>query len=136
MKSFIRKIDPESEYYFVEGCYILELSNGPQDPDLSIARARVRPGVTTRLHRLNGITERYVILEGTGRVTVNGEAGQTVGPGDVVIIPPLTSQQITNSGKVDLVFLALCTPRFVPEEYEDLEDKKGRAPTSSPESAS
>lgn len=121
MISTIRKVNPQSEYYFVEGCFILELSNSPDDPDLSIARARVRPGVTTRLHWLHGITERYVILEGMGMVSVDGNAPQPVGPGDVVIIPPGCPQQISNAGGMDLVFLALCTPRFVPDAYRDMD---------------
>jgi len=121
MTSTIRKVNPGSEYYFAEGCFILELSNSPGDPALSIARARVRPGVTTRLHRLHGIAERYVIIEGMGSVMVDGHAGEPVGPGDVVIIPPSSPQQIANTGKEDLVFLALCTPRFVPEAYEDID---------------
>jgi mannose-6-phosphate isomerase-like protein (cupin superfamily) len=120
MTSTIRRVKPKSEYYFAEGCYILELSNSPDDPELSIARARVAPGVTTRLHRLHGITERYVILEGMGMVTVDGGAGQPVGPGDVVVISPSSPQQIKNNGRVDLVFLALCTPRFVLDAYEDI----------------
>ena len=90
-------------------------------PAVSIARARVTPGVTTRRHRLAGITERYVILEGNGRVDVSGMTSQPVGPGDVVLIPPGCSQRITNTGRVDLVFLAVCTPRFVPEAYGDLD---------------
>jgi hypothetical protein len=54
---------PESrEYYFDEGCHILEMSNSPDDPEVSIARARVEPGVTTRLHRLTKTTERYIFL--------------------------------------------------------------------------
>jgi mannose-6-phosphate isomerase-like protein (cupin superfamily) len=121
MASTIRKVNPQLEYYFVEGCFILELSNSPDDPDLSIARARVNPGVTTRLHCLHGITERYVILEGMGMVSVDGNAAQPVGPGDVVIIPPESPQQISNTGSVDLVFLALCTPRFVPDAYRPMD---------------
>ena len=125
MTSTIRKVNPRLEYYFAEGCHILELSNSTDDPDLSIARARVRPGVTTRLHCLHGITERYVILEGEGMMVVDANAAQPVGPGDVVIIPPSIPQQITNTGGVDLVFLALCTPRFVPEAYVDIDPGSG-----------
>ncbi len=121
MKPAILKPQTEDEYYFKEGCHILELANGPDDPQLSIARARVAPGVTTRRHCLNGITERYVILQGVGRVEVGGLAVQSVNPGDVVVIPPRSSQRITNTGQVDLVFLAICTPRFVPEAYEELD---------------
>lgn len=124
MKTTIRRMDPTAEYYFEEGCYILELANTPDDPDVSIARARVAPGVTTRLHRLHGITERYVILEGTGMAEVDGQAPQPVGPGDVVTIAPRCSQRITNSGSADLVFLAVCTPRFVHTAYEEIDDER------------
>jgi mannose-6-phosphate isomerase-like protein (cupin superfamily) len=46
---------------------------------------------------------------------------QDVSPGDVVLIPPGCPQRITNSGDEDLVFLAVCTPRFLPDNYEDLD---------------
>jgi mannose-6-phosphate isomerase-like protein (cupin superfamily) len=107
------------EYLFDEGCHITEWWNSPGDGQASIARARVEPGVTTKLHRLNGVTERYVILEGKGRVEVGNLAPEEVGPGDVVVIPPGVSQRITNTGGVDLVFLAICTPRFTPAAYEN-----------------
>lgn len=109
--------DPAAEYDTEERCFILEMSNSPADEELSIARARVEPGVTTAWHRVAGTTERYVILEGQGRVEVEGLAPRTVGVGDVVIIPPRARQRIANTGAVDLRFLALCTPRFRPERY-------------------
>ncbi len=107
------------ERYYREGCFITELCNSADDPDCSIARARVEPGVTTRLHRLAGIVERYVILEGQGRAEVGDLAPADVGPGDVVQIPAGCGQRITNTGESDLIFLAICTPRFRPEAYED-----------------
>ena len=110
-----------SEYWFEEGCYITELANTPDDPDASIARARVLPGATTRWHRLRGTTERYVILEGRGRVEIGDEQPRDVGPGEVVVIAPMCRQRITNAGKTDLVFLAICTPRFRRENYEDVD---------------
>jgi hypothetical protein len=63
MKEKIKKQDLSNEFYTVEKCYITELSNIPDDPDVSIARARVEPGVTTRWHRLKGTTERYFIVK-------------------------------------------------------------------------
>lgn len=113
---------PSAEYWFPEGCHILELSNSPHDPALSIARARVPAGGATRWHRLAGMTERYVVLEGRGRVEVGDLPPREVGPGDVVLIPPGCRQRIANTGPADLVFLALCTPRFTPAAYEDLGD--------------
>jgi hypothetical protein len=64
MKEQIRKYDPNEEYFIEEQCYINELSNISEDNEVSIAQARVPPGVTTHWHRLNGIVERYVIIQG------------------------------------------------------------------------
>jgi mannose-6-phosphate isomerase-like protein (cupin superfamily) len=107
------------EYWFEEGCWILELSNSAEDPEASIARARVPPGGTTKWHRVADTTERYVILEGSGRVEVGEHAPQDVAAGDVVIIPRAERQRIANIGEGDLVFLAICTPRFEPRRYEE-----------------
>lgn len=109
------------EYPTEERCHILELSNSPADGGLSIARARVEPGVTTALHRVVDTVERYVIQSGRGRVEIEGHEPDEVGPDDVVIIPAGATQRITNTGETDLVFLAICTPRFAPECYEHLE---------------
>jgi mannose-6-phosphate isomerase-like protein (cupin superfamily) len=109
------------EFYIAEGCFITELSNTPDDPAVSIARARVPPGITTRWHRVNGTAERYVILEGKGRAEVGELPPQELGPGEVVLIPPSCRQRIANVGQRDLIFLAICTPRFVHEAYEDIE---------------
>ena len=117
MKSRIQKLNATTEYYFNEGCYITELSNTENDPSLSIARARVEPKKTTKWHSLKGITERYVILEGTGKVEVGDLDPQVVNIGDTVIIPPEVRQRITNIGENSLVFLALCTPRFKETAY-------------------
>jgi mannose-6-phosphate isomerase-like protein (cupin superfamily) len=119
VSSLIIHSDTDQEYFFQEGCYILELSNSVADPELSIARARVQQGVTTRRHRLKGITERYVIQEGEGMVEIGDQDAVQVRTGDVVIIPPGEHQRIVNTGSGDLVFLALCTPRFERMAYED-----------------
>nr|WP_321466019.1 cupin domain-containing protein [uncultured Desulfobulbus sp.] len=111
----------DNEYFFEEGCFILELHNTPGDPAVSVARARVRPGETTHWHALAGIHERYLILEGEGMAEIGEAAPFKVGPGDTVQIPPGHRQRISNSGAIDLIFLAVCTPRFVPEAYTDLE---------------
>jgi mannose-6-phosphate isomerase-like protein (cupin superfamily) len=121
MREEIRPIDPAAEFPTAERCYINELANVPDDPAASIARARVPMGVTTRWHRLRDTAERYVIVAGAGRVEVGRLAPRDVGPGDVVLIPPGCRQRITNIGTQDLVFLAVCTPRFRPEAYEDLD---------------
>ena len=121
MKPRVKYFDAAAEYFTPELCHINELANTADDPAASIARARVAPGVTTRWHRLAETAERYVILEGRGKVEIGDVRPHDVGPGDVVLIPPLCRQRITNIGAGDLVFLAICTPRIKVDAYEDLE---------------
>lgn len=117
MKADIINPDLDSEFYTSERCYIVELSNSGDDPDVSIARVRVEPGVTTQWHLLKKPFERYYILEGQGRVEVGEIPPQDVVPGSVVLIPPMCRQRITNTGIGDLLFLAICSPRFEIEDY-------------------
>lgn len=121
MQEKIRRINPDAEVYTPEGCFVNELSNIDADTEASIAQARVPSGKTTRWHRLIGTTERYVILSGEGMVEIGNMVPQRVGPGDVVLIPPDCRQRITNVGSTDLLFLAVCTPRFRPKAYEDID---------------
>lgn len=121
MDARIRKQDPTQEFWTPERCYILESWNEAADPAVSVARARVEPGITTQLHALDGIDERYLVVEGTGLAEIAGEVPTPVAPGDVVFIPAGASQRITNTGGTDLVFYCICTPPFVPDAYIDLE---------------
>ncbi len=120
MQALIKPVQRATEYYFEEGCYITELSNSGDDEEVSIARARVKPGVTTKLHSLTNITERYVILSGIGKVEIGVLFPHDVSVGDVVIIPPQCPQKITNTGTQDLIFLAICTPRFIESAYQEI----------------
>lgn len=105
------------EFKTAEQCFITELLNDESSPDLSIARARVEPGVTTAWHKLTEVTERYLIISGTGRMELEGSEAATVSAGDMVFIPENIPQRITNLGSDDLLFFAICTPRFTPECY-------------------
>jgi mannose-6-phosphate isomerase-like protein (cupin superfamily) len=122
MQEAIKHQNLDNEFYAPEKCYITELSNTPEDPDASIARARVEPGVTTRWHRLIGTVERYYIISGRGRAEIGSLPPQEVSAGDIVLIPALCRQRITNIGSKDLLFLAICTPRFSNDVYEEIED--------------
>lgn len=124
MQPAIYEYDQEKEYFFREGCFINELSNQSEDEALSIARARVRPGEGTHWHRLRDRVERYVILQGVGAVHIGNMTPQDVSAGDVVFIPAGCPQKIFNRGEIDLVFLALCTPRFVADCYIDMRDER------------
>lgn len=113
--------DPNSkEYYFKEGCYIEEWLNSTDEQAMSIARVRVAPNAQTRLHSLRATTERYAILSGQAIVTVAGKSW-SVSVGDIVTIEPEQPQKISNQLNQDLLFLAICTPRFQEPNYRDLE---------------
>ncbi len=107
---------PETEVYTRERCYISELLNSPSHPEVSVARARVRPGVTTELHHL-GVAEWYVIEQGFGMMQVGRNAPFPVGPGAIVAIPQHVLQRIRNTGDTDLIFLCICAPRFTFDCY-------------------
>ena len=119
---FTERFREDKDYFFDEGCYINELLNTAADPQLSVARARVLPGETTRWHKLLGTTERYLIVAGVGSAEVGDEPALELTRGDVLVIPPGVRQRITNTGSEVLEFLALCTPRFEPQAYVDLEN--------------
>ena len=109
------------EFWTDERCFITECLNSEEIEEFSLAIARVRPAVTTQLHCLRDTKEIYIIRKGTGLVLV-GQQEFEITVGDSVIIPANTPQRITNlSNSEDLEFYCHCSPRFVPEAYENLE---------------
>ena len=97
MKGKIIHFQQQAEFFMEEGCHIVEMLQSDTDQEISIARARLEPGKTTRWHCLDSTTERYVILVGQGRVEIGSMPPSKVGTGDVVIIPPGCRQRITPS---------------------------------------
>ena len=107
-----------TEFDTYERCSIIENWNPSEKSEVSIARARVKPGITTQLHYLNNVDEIYLIIEGKGRVEVGDLKPSVVGKGDLVFIPAGVPQRIANIGEIDLIFYCICTPRFIPECYK------------------
>lgn len=119
MQPLVKPLVVDEEFFIAEGCFVIEQASDLEDPDLSIARCRVEPAKSTCWHKLAGVTERYVIQQGAGVVELGDMPPREVRVGDLVIIPAGCRQRITNPGPEDLVFLALCTPRFHPGCYQD-----------------
>jgi mannose-6-phosphate isomerase-like protein (cupin superfamily) len=121
MEPKIIKAKSLSEHFTSERCFIAENYNTKK---VSIARARVKAGVTTKAHHLRTVDEIYLITSGKGKVTVGNLSSTDVEAGDVIFIPAGTSQKITNTCNTDLVFYCICTPRFTDDCYCDEEAEK------------
>jgi mannose-6-phosphate isomerase-like protein (cupin superfamily) len=81
----------------------------------SLAEARLPPGGATQPHYHPRAEEIYYLLEGRGRMQLEGEVRE-VGPGDAIAIPPGQRHQITNIGEGTLCFLCCCAPAY---EHDD-----------------
>lgn len=104
------------EVWTTERCFISEIVNDDTWPAFSLARCRVEPGVTTERHAL-AVLEFYVVEQGQGRMRLGDDPAFDIGPGDTVTIPQHTPQCVANTGETDLVFLCLCSPRFLQDCY-------------------
>ena len=120
LEKYLVRAEESPEFSTGERCYITELCNSESNADASLAIARVEVGVTTQLHSLTATAETYIVIEGTGRMEVDG-LEFAISTGDQVVIPPGISQRVTNIGDADLRFHCLCTPRFLPQCYLNLE---------------
>ncbi len=123
IKTKILTESSQNERYTAERLFITEMWNRVEDPDVSIAKARVKPGVTTALHYLDGIDEKYIVVSGRGLMEVEGLVFTEVSPGDVVVIPANSTQRITNIGQDDMIFYCICTPRFTNACYRAVSDE-------------
>jgi len=112
--------DQSNEFWTEERCFITELMNTPDQPNASLALARVEPGITTQLHALEGLTETYTVRKGKGLAEVNGIVHR-LNCHESLIILAGAAQRITNDGHEDLEFYCLCTPRFLLKSYVNLE---------------
>lgn len=121
MKSQVVSLDLRDEFLTQERCSIIETWNSPHDPNVSIARARVLPGVSTALHYLEGVDERYLIVSGRGIVELENLPPTEVVSGSIVVIPAGVRQRISNVGDDDLIFYCVCTPRYSLACYRGLE---------------
>jgi mannose-6-phosphate isomerase-like protein (cupin superfamily) len=89
----------------------------------SLAEATLQPGRETEEHFHATSEEIYYVLQGAGRMRIEGEVSE-VGPGDGIAILPGRKHKLWNTGEGDLVFLCLCVP---PYEHEDTMITEGSA---------
>ncbi len=78
---------------------------------------RLRPGQASTLHRHFATEELYVLLEGRGRVRVDGETLE-LGPLDSLLVEPESNRQVFNDTEEDALWLIFGAP---PEAANTLE---------------
>ena len=110
----------DKPHWIEEGCFIQEILNHPL-AESSIARARVPIGGKTRWHTVD-VHEWYIVESGKGQVQLDFQDGFAVVKGMNVSIPPNTPQRVINTGKQELIFMCLCTPRFTAACYKSLQE--------------
>lgn len=111
----IRQREEQAPFTTKDGSTIrslLDRSNAPVAMQ-SLAEASLPAGAATDRHHHKVSEEFYYLLEGRGRMEIDGET-RDVGPGDAVLIPAGAWHQITASEP--LRFLCCCAP---PYEHED-----------------
>lgn len=104
-----------------DGCVLREFIHpGKEDLKLrySFAHATVKPGDSTRPHKLK-TSEVYYILEGAGEMNIDNEQ-KKVQSGHLIYIPPDAMQFIKNIGDKDLKFICIVDPAWRPEDEEIL----------------
>ncbi|MFH1506770.1 MAG: cupin domain-containing protein [archaeon] len=116
---FIRDIKKCEKFKAGDESTFRELFN-PRKDDLkvcySLGEARVKPGQTTRHHKLKS-SEVYYILQGKGVIFIDYDE-EPVKKGQSIYIPPNKAQKIKNTGKEDLVFLCIVHPAWRPDDEE------------------
>lgn len=87
---------------------------------------RLAPGQAITRHRHHQTVELYVVLEGTGRMTVDGET-LTLGPLSAVLVEPQTLRQPFNDTEASQLWLVVGAPpeaantlEMTPEQIADL----------------
>jgi mannose-6-phosphate isomerase-like protein (cupin superfamily) len=85
----------------------------------SLAYAILKPGTASLPHMVKGSSEVYYILQGQGRIHIEGESADVRG-GQAVYVPPGSRQLIQNSGIEDLKFLCIVHPVWRKDNEEVL----------------
>jgi len=88
----------------------------------SLAYIVIPPGGCSTHHYHLVTEESYFIISGKAQMVVDGELF-SLSSGEACLIQPPTQHEITNIGDLDLVFLAICTPAWTPNDSFLVEKK-------------
>jgi len=80
-----------------------------------IKKIRVNPGHRLSLQLHYKRSEHWVIVKGSGEVTVEKER-RRIKPGDYIFIPKETPHRIENKGEKDLIFIEVSLGDYIEED--------------------
>jgi mannose-6-phosphate isomerase-like protein (cupin superfamily) len=87
--------------------------------NLSVTWLTVPAGVEQTLRSHEQAEQAYVVVRGTGTMSVAGDT-QKVGEGDLILVPPATEHSVNNDGEVELACLSIQSPPVAAAElYSD-----------------
>jgi mannose-6-phosphate isomerase-like protein (cupin superfamily) len=81
------------------------------DSPMSVTIVEAAPGSQQPLHAHPASTQVYLVVEGSGRMIVDGEEAD-VSRGDMVCIPPRARHAIRNTGDRTLTYVSATAPPF------------------------
>ncbi len=83
--------------------------------NLAVTWVEGEPGSEQALHCHDGREQVYVVVQGTGAMTVDGEV-QEVRPGTAILVPPGAYHSIRNVGDGKLIYVSATSPPFAMSE--------------------
>jgi mannose-6-phosphate isomerase-like protein (cupin superfamily) len=87
--------------------------------NLSVTWVSIPAGARQALHSSEGSEQAYVVVRGSGTMSVAGDT-QEVGEGDLILVPPATEHSIGNEGEAELICVSIQSPPVAAAElYSD-----------------
>ena len=97
------------------------------EPGIQVKRIEIKPAMRFSLQKHSKRTEKWVVIQGEGRVTV-GSKEWGVRSGDLVEVPLGEVHRMHNTGKGPLVFIEVQFGQYLGEDdIVRLQDDFGRA---------
>jgi len=87
--------------------------------NMSVTWLEIPAGAEQTLRSDEGGEQVYVVVRGTGTMSVAGDT-QDVGEGDLILVPPATDHSIANHGEAELACVSVQSPPVAAAElYSD-----------------
>jgi mannose-6-phosphate isomerase-like protein (cupin superfamily) len=82
---------------------------------MSVNWLEVPAGVEQTLHSDEEAEQVYVVVKGSGQMSVAGDTGE-ISVGDLVLVPPATDHAIANNGEEELACISVQSPPVAVDE--------------------